>query len=95
MTPLDLAAAAPPFPESLLGVDAIVEWLEILPPDAPDDRSPTVGACHVRNVAGALARDPARVKALGSKAFDPQGGGRRARRPARLVPSRTGTCGGR
>ena len=75
MTPLDLAAAAPPFPESLLGVDAIVEWLEILPPDASDDRSPTVGACHVRNVAGALARDPARVKALGSKAFDPQGGG--------------------
>ena len=75
MTPLDLAAAAPPFPESLLGVDAIVEWLEILPPDAPDNRSPTVGACHVRNVAGALARDPARVKALGSKAFDPQGGG--------------------
>ena len=26
-------------------------------------------------IAGALARDPARVKALGSKAFDPQGGG--------------------
>ena len=75
MTPLDLAAAPPPFPGSLLGVDAIVEWLEILPPDAPAGRSPTVGACHVCNVAGALARDPVRAKALGLKAFDAPGAG--------------------
>ena len=75
MTPLDLAAAPPPFPGSLLGVDAIVEWLEILPPNAPAGRSPTVGACHVFNVAGALARDPARAKAFGLKALDPPGVG--------------------
>jgi len=75
MTPLDLAAAAPPFPKSLLGVDAVVEWLEILPPDAPVGQSPAAGACHVFNVAGALARDPARAKAFGSRAFDPPGVG--------------------
>ena len=73
-TPLDFTAAPPPFPGSLLGVDAIVEWLEVLPPGITD-RTPSVGACHVFNVAGTLARDPQRARVLGKRAVNTNAGG--------------------